>query len=116
MTDPNDPRFDVTKFSFEDYKTEDELLKTLNALFPEGTTKQKVDDVLLKSARLDMFQNVGPDGGIYIVYKKSKHDPSSNHPLKTARFLYNESHEVMDIETSFMDGISIKYFIGERIQ
>ena len=52
VTDPSDPRFDVTKFSFEDYRIEKDLHDALGAVFPSGTNRKVIEDILIDNAGL----------------------------------------------------------------
>lgn len=54
VTDPNDPRFDVTKFDLNDYKSHTELAEVMRILFKVGTTKDEVDRVLVEYGQAKM--------------------------------------------------------------
>ncbi len=46
ITDPHDPRFVEEKFRFSDYEKSEDLQEALRVMFPMGTPKEKVDEVL----------------------------------------------------------------------
>jgi hypothetical protein len=47
VTDPSDPRFNPDSFSFSDYASGDELDDAFRQIFPIGTPKSFVDQVLV---------------------------------------------------------------------
>lgn len=47
ITDPDDPNFNLDRFSFHDYGSKDELADALKKLFPVGTPKSLIDRVLV---------------------------------------------------------------------
>lgn len=49
VTDPNDPNFDPGTFSFGDYKTREEKIRAFSLLFPPGTERQLIDQVLVET-------------------------------------------------------------------
>ncbi|MGM0421801.1 MAG: hypothetical protein ACQEQL_01735 [Pseudomonadota bacterium] len=60
VTDPNDPRFDVSEFRFEDYRGQD-IQKVMQSIFPVGTEKRNIENIMerelgLKSQRLPYFR------------------------------------------------------------
>jgi hypothetical protein len=59
ITDPSDPRFDVTKFEFDDYTSDIALSKALRILFPIGTDKSDVDRVLGDMGRAKISKVTG---------------------------------------------------------
>ncbi len=51
VTDPDDPRFDVSKFRYENYReTNDHFRRKITKIFPIGTDKFYVDKILVKQA------------------------------------------------------------------
>ena len=50
VTDPSDPRFDPTRFNFNDYRSNNELLKALKILLPIGTSKKEAETLLVDIA------------------------------------------------------------------
>ena len=48
VTNPSDPKFDIKKFSFSDYKTSDELRDVFSKIFAPDTPKAYVDQVLVE--------------------------------------------------------------------
>lgn len=50
VTDPKDPRFDLQKFRFEDYKDDRDLSPVLMQFFPVGTQKQAIEHIFVNNA------------------------------------------------------------------
>ena len=46
VIDPNNPKFNIEKFCFNDYSTSDQLADVLRVLTPIGTSKEYADRIL----------------------------------------------------------------------
>ncbi len=72
VTDPADPRFDPMKFSYLDYKGVIDRRSVINKLFPIGTNKSKVDQILVETGKA--------------VARKV--DPSKHKKYKNSEYIY----------------------------
>jgi hypothetical protein len=79
ITDPTDPNFDETQFRFEDYAEFKKFRTAMEAMFPVGTSKQKIDHVLVDiggagmaddGVKMKIARQVGDDERIVRYYKK----------------------------------------------
>ncbi len=72
ITDPTDPGFNPMEFRFEDYSSkkgnEEDLYKALEVMFPPGTLKGKVDQILVHKAEAIETTNPGCNNFSYIKY------------------------------------------------
>ena len=71
ITDPNDPRFDVTKLKLEGfYKGKQDLCKALRIILPPGTPKDRVDYVLVDIGGAKEHKREGKEKSNYIYQSK----------------------------------------------
>ncbi|MGE4528655.1 MAG: hypothetical protein AB7D00_09835 [Rhodospirillaceae bacterium] len=75
-TNPSSPQFDESKFQFEDYAGFDEFRDAMEAMFPVGTSRQKIEHVLV---------NVG--GAKIFVADKFVQNPPIEESEKMARYI-----------------------------
>lgn len=120
ITDPADSRFDPVHFSYGDYKSEKELQTVLTKLFPKGTERTDVEDILIGSANLDVGYTEGDGGNYYITYAnfdKAIEDLSFfDIGIRQAQFEYDSSDKVVSIKSHIINGKTPpKFFIGEKI-
>lgn len=75
VTDPADPQFDPMKFEFEDYDPSGELQSVIEQVFPPGTTKEYVDNILIKKlgSTISSKPHVTNEGFIYKYQYKNLH-------------------------------------------
>lgn len=74
VTDPSDPKFNPDKFSFNDYKTHEELRDAFRKLFPVGTDREFIERVLVNAGGakiVDTFDFKAEGGGyLHIRYEE----------------------------------------------
>jgi hypothetical protein len=75
VIDPSDPRFDPTKFSFEDFRQRHfgQPIVYFNKLFPAGTDKAYVDKILVTVGHATFQETPNPDARYHDIgyYYKS---------------------------------------------
>lgn len=82
VTDPADPRFDVTKFKFSDYESKDELFDALSVIFPVSTKRFNVEKILINDASYwssDIYEADIPENGFPHGRKPSSNWSGANY-------------------------------------
>lgn len=131
VTDPSDPRFDPTKFSFEDYKTEEEFQEALIKLFPIGTSRSKVDEILLSYAqtchsneipgnKISLSNNRKPlekwnNSNFFIEYMNPQ-KPNSDRVWIIAVLFDGKERKVVDVMSNIIGPAAFPKSIGSEVR
>lgn len=103
VTDPSHPEFDETQFRFEDYAEFRKFRTAMEAMFPVGTSKQKIDRVLVDiggagmaddGMKMKIARQVDDDERIVRYYKKNSSGILNCTFIIAA--VYNESNILSD--------------------
>lgn len=78
VTDPREPGFEIQKFKFADYESSLALTIALQEIFPVGTDKSNVDDLLIYQAGAEI--------------EKYPRKPASPDPQSHTRYYYRYSN------------------------
>lgn len=109
IVDPNHPRFDINKFHFTDYEEQD-LEEALQVIFPVGSNKDDVENVLVTKLR---------------AHKHTMNPPKSRLPAPTDkkyRYVYKHlrstvfAYLAMMPDTEFAWKINIIYDENEKLK
>lgn len=85
-TNPSSPQFDESKFRFEDYAHFEEFQNAMEAMFPVGTPKKKIDYILVDigqssmvddGAKMKIARKIEDGERIVRYYKKDQSGPLS---------------------------------------
>ena len=120
VTDPRDPKFDPSAVSFDDYlSNSQDMIMFLKIVFPPGTSKEYVDQILVDSAGAKVrhsipINSIGKDvEQVILNHSESNNKPTlSVYPATRSRppilslgigssqniyVIFNNSSEVIDI-------------------
>lgn len=93
VTDPNDPKFDINQFEFNDHRARDDIAEVFMKAFPIGTEKSFIDSILIdaagaKSERSKTYKNL-------VIY----YEPWSLHWKKPRHFnfTYDDQDRLINI-------------------
>lgn len=116
VTDPDNSRFNVEKFKFQNYETELLLHDALQKLFPAGTKREVVENILIDKSHLYAGYSKAENQSYNVTYFTHK-DMPVNDKARMAQFTYNEKNEVSGIKIQFLGAKDVPdFFVGTRIQ
>jgi hypothetical protein len=121
VTDPSDPRFDPMQFRFEDYSDEKKFQEVLDILFPQGTKRSRVEEILIDHAGLQAGYSEGNSGHYFVSYislgKTLDNLGIFDAGLQQAQFKYDSNDMVVSIKSHILNGkTSPKFFTGNLIE
>lgn len=103
ITDPSHPEFQESEFRFEDYAEFMKFRTAMEAMFPVGTTKQKIDHILVEiggagmaddGVKMKIARQVDDDERIVRYYKKD--NPGLYDCMFIVAAVYNELNILSD--------------------
>uniref|UniRef100_A0A2A4YYY4 Lipoprotein SmpA/OmlA domain-containing protein n=1 Tax=OCS116 cluster bacterium TaxID=2030921 RepID=A0A2A4YYY4_9PROT len=126
VTDPGDPKFDIEKLKFEDYRTEKQLHEALIALFPMGVKRDVVEGVLIDRVGLLSGYTKGKEENYYITYyvqneSNELHSYGAYRLLgrgwRMGQFEYNSQSLLIKIRAQIFHGKSNpRFFTGSPVE
>ena len=112
VTDPSDPRFDPTKFSFSDYPRDEQLASALKKILKPNMEREVVEKLLVDAGNAQVVEAVRDNFGGYLNKDKYFQSLKEKHPRiityqkggprKTSagwllHVFYNEQNELIQI-------------------
>lgn len=120
---PESPLFSTSRFDFRNYRSEREFSDVLSTLFPVGTERAFVENIILKQKGASLGFKAGENGHYFIVYSYEHSDLPSyvesrhlNGGLRQAQFQYDRDGKVIGIKVHILDGKTTpRFFFGQSI-
>ena len=112
------------EFRFEDYRNETNLQKTLQELFPIGTTRTDVENIVMDQAGFASSYTEGRDRTYYVTYYLQNQNMPSyfdfliwNNAMRQMNVEYDINDNVKNIKAHILHGkTSPKFFTGISIK
>ena len=118
ISKPSSPFFEISKFTFSNYYSEDELRKVLITLFPVGTPRDSVEEVLMKHANLKARLKRMQGHQYFVIYSEKNKEAAFYREgfrytgLREAKFTYDGENLVTAINVQILTGKPTVRFIG----
>jgi len=105
VTDPHDPRFNPERFRFTDYRIREEQAEVYRQMFPVGTSRTYVEEILVHHAGAGAFDITGElkkPGYKVIIYNDIRGKAYLKGPPALI-FLFGKDGKVVNIETGYIN-------------